>query len=111
MYKRLVYLLVFIVVLFVLSLAYAGSVQYVLPQEKTVGACQQRMSIDGRVIAHMKWELNLSREDAHKQFTPGEVPDWYVKTVRGWIDSAYRWDKDPIRWFEMEYDACEGSDS
>jgi hypothetical protein len=40
------------------------------------------------------------------------VPAWYVSTVRGWIDSAYKagpTPEDAKAWFNMEWDGCEGS--
>jgi hypothetical protein len=104
------YLLVLICLL--ASQVQAGSAQLLMPAEKTIEACQMRLSIDGRVIGHMRWDLGYDREKAHANFTPNGAPTWYVNTVRGWIDSAYRaGDKrgDAKTWFETEWAGCEGS--
>jgi hypothetical protein len=95
------------------ALLHTGSGHLLMPQEKTIEACQARLSIDGRVVAEMRWALEYDLEKAHKQFTPADtVPKWYVDTVRGWIDSAYKagpTPEDAKAWFNMEWDGCEGS--
>jgi hypothetical protein len=92
--------------------AYAGSAHLVMPPEKTIEACQMRLSLDGRIIAEMRWNLKFDLPKAHAQFTPpADTPKWYVATVRGWIDSAYAWEGAAPDWFEMEWNGCEGSDS
>jgi hypothetical protein len=85
---------------------YAGSAHLLMPPEKTVEACQMRLSVDGRVVAQMRWILEFDREKAHCQFTPNGTPLWYEETVRGWIDSAYE-AEDPKVWFESEWLRCE----
>jgi hypothetical protein len=93
----------------------AGSANLMMPPEKTIEACQMRLSIDGRIVAHMRWVLEYDQAKAHAQFTPADtVPAWYVGTVRGWIDSAYKAGNTPEEakaWFQMEWDGCEGPDA
>jgi hypothetical protein len=97
----------FIGLIFVSS-AQAGSAHLVMPPEKTIEACQMRLSLDGRIIAEMKWNLKFDLEKAHAQFTPpSDTPKWYVETVRGWIDSAYGWEGAPVDWFNKEWNGCE----
>lgn len=92
--------------------AWAGSGHMSLPPTKTTEACQARLSVDGRVVAHIRWELKLSKAEAHEQFTPPpDLPQWFVDTVHDWIESAYGWEGKPVKWFEKEWDACQGSDS
>lgn len=91
--------------------AHAGSAYLAIPESRTIESCQARLSIDGRIVAHMRWVLEFDRDKAHAQFTPGDSPGWYVDTVRAWIDSAYEWQGDPRAWFETEWGACEASDT
>jgi hypothetical protein len=96
-------------------LLHVGSAHLLMPAEKTIEACQARLSIDGRVVAQMRWALNFDRDKAHSQFTPADtVPGWYVETVRGWIDSAYKAGPTPEEaktWFQKEWEGCEGTDA
>jgi hypothetical protein len=98
--------------LILLVLIQTGSAQYLLPPEKTIEACQMRLSIDGRVVAEMRWALEFDKAKAHAQFTPNGTPKWYEETVRGWIDSAYESGDTPEAakaWFEKEWEGCAGT--
>ena len=99
-----------IVFLFLLipSLSYAGSAHLLMPREKTVEACQLRLGIDGRVIAEMKWNLKFDVTKAHEQFQPPDgTPQWFIETVKSWIDSVYKWNGTPVDWFDHEWKGCE----
>jgi hypothetical protein len=104
-----------LILLLTVTNCYAGSGYLQLPAEKNPAACHYRLTIDGRTIAQMRWIERFDLEKAHAQFTPPEgVPGWYVDLVRGWIDSAYLAADAPeeaVRWFNKEWDGCEGAES
>lgn len=81
-----------------------------LPQRLTAQLCIERSQTEGMMIANMRWRIHRPYESVKSIGFCEDLPQWFVRLVDEWIDSAYAWQGDPQDWLTYIAAQC-GADS